>query len=50
MTQDHHHHKDHDDYELDCLQNYGVAAPIQQVHIEGVPILSVYARPQSKRP
>lgn len=39
-----HHQRAHDDYELECLQSFDTASPIQQVHIEGVPILSVYQR------
>ncbi len=42
-----HHQKDHDDYELDCMQDYGVAAPERQVQVEGVPVLSVYVRPSA---
>ena len=40
-----HHQKDHDDYELDCMKTYGVAAPVMRASIEGVPLLSVYERP-----
>ncbi len=41
-----HHQKDHDDYELECLADYAVRAPIMQLSIEGVPMLSVYERPR----
>jgi hypothetical protein len=41
-----HHQKDHDDYELECLADYGVAAAVSEVHVQGVPMLSVYERPQ----
>ncbi|HAN31287.1 MAG TPA: hypothetical protein DCQ06_06775 [Myxococcales bacterium] len=43
-----HHQRDHDDYEVDCINDYGSAAPIFQVDIEGVPMLSVYQRPDSQ--
>ncbi len=39
-----HHQRAHDDYELECMSAFNTATPIQQVHIEGVPILSVYKR------
>lgn len=41
-----HHQKDHDDYELECMADYGVKAPVMQMSIEGVPVLSVYERPR----
>ncbi len=41
-----HHQKDHDDYELECLRDYGVRAPVMQLSIDGVPMLSVYERPR----
>ncbi len=40
-----HHQKDHDDYELDVMRDYRVAAPVMRSSLEGVPILSVYERP-----
>jgi hypothetical protein len=40
-----HHQKDHDDYELECMDDYGVAAPVMRASIQGVPLLSVYERP-----
>ena len=40
-----HHQKDHDDYELECMAEYGVKSPVMQMSIEGVPMLSVYQRP-----
>lgn len=39
-----HHQKDHDDYELECMKDYKVAAPVMRASIEGVPLLSVYER------
>lgn len=41
-----HHQKDHDDYELDCMRNYGVQTPAMQASVDGVPLLSVYERPR----
>ena len=41
-----HHQKDHDDYELECFDDYGVTAAVSQVRVQGVPMLSVYERPQ----
>ncbi len=41
-----HHQKDHDDYELELWQSYQSTVPVDQSAIDGVPILSVYQRPQ----
>jgi hypothetical protein len=40
-----HHQKDHDDYELDAQRDYGTPIPVFQAARDGVPLLSVYARP-----
>ena len=40
-----HHQRDHDDYEVDCINDYKSAAPVLEVDVEGVPMLSVYQRP-----
>lgn len=40
-----HHQKDHDDYELEVMADYGVKAPVMRASVDGVPILSVYERP-----
>ena len=45
-----HHQKDHDDYELDAMRDYGVRVPVMQSAIDGVPLLSVYQRPQVAAP
>ncbi len=41
-----HHQKDHDDYELEAMADYGVSAPVMRASLEGVPLLSVYERPR----
>ena len=39
-----HHQKDHDDYEVEAMRDYGTRAPVFQSSLDGVPILSVYQR------
>lgn len=41
-----HHQKDHDDFELDAMRDYGTRAPVFQQALDGVPLLSVYERPR----
>jgi hypothetical protein len=45
-----HHQYDHDDYELEIMADYGVAAPVAQQSLQGVPLLSVYERPKVRSP
>jgi len=45
-----HHQKDHDDYELDAMRDYGTRVPVLQSAIDGVPLLSVYQRAQPVAP
>ncbi len=40
-----HHAKDLDEYELDLMRNYQWRVPLMQSTVQGVPIVSVYARP-----
>lgn len=44
-----HHQKDHDDYELDLMRDYGWRIPAFQSAVDGVPMLSVYERPGAPR-
>ncbi len=43
-----HHQKDHDDFEVDAMREYGSRAPVFQASIDGVPMLSVYQRAAPK--
>lgn len=44
-----HHQKDHDDYELECQDDYGTVIPVFQSSRDGVPLLSVYERPSAAK-
>lgn len=41
-----HHQKDHDDFEVDAMRDYGTRAAVFQQALHGVPLLSVYERPR----
>ena len=43
-----HHQKDHDDFELDLMRDYRHREPAFQSALAGVPILSVYQRPEPR--
>jgi hypothetical protein len=40
-----HHQRDHDDYELEMMRDYGTRTPVWQAARDGVLLLSVYERP-----